>query len=116
MNLIQVLFISFVSFFPGADKRVPEQPIAIGKDCREIRCSAAVVDSSDGLGNGAIQITFTDNRSFFRIAILSADGKKDVDDSKSTIDFLKKGKYLVVVTGKDAEPNFCPRYFELAIK
>ena len=115
MSLLQVLCFTLLTVLPFPDILESERDI-VTENCQEIKCSTIITDSRDGQSNGSIQVSFIDSRSLFKISIISADGKKDIDDSKSSMDSLKKGKYLVVVTGKKAESNFCPRYFELAIK
>ncbi len=65
---------------------------------------------------GRIVFWFEGNRSDYLIYMLNGKDKELLPAARSEFNHLRKGKYNIVVTGKDEKQNYCPEFLEIEVK
>ncbi|MCK6618448.1 MAG: hypothetical protein L6Q51_12480 [Cyclobacteriaceae bacterium] len=83
--------------------------------CSEIQVTWSKKDTSGGLNNGSIDLTFTADRSQFAVYLLTASGKTKLKSTEVLIGNLKKGKHAIVITGEKEGSDYCQKFIEVVI-
>ena len=86
--------------------------------CDEIKVSVETVATSEGKSDGKIKLKFSEDASSYRIHLFEATSGSSykLNVNKTEIESLRKGTYLLVITGKTENSRFCPKNIEVNVK
>lgn len=112
MYLSKLLIISFLIVQGKTAGFDYSQPAA----CDKIKLRYESFPAGPGGSEGRIVFYFEGSRSDYRIYMLNDKNKELLPAARSEFNQLKKGKYTIVVTGKDEKHNYCPEFLEIEVK
>lgn len=83
-------------------------------ECTAIDVEAKVSDTSPGRTYGSVEMIFKTNSDQFLVYQLHSKGRLELlQDNKA--DSLLRGKYEFVITGRNEDTPYCPKYLNIII-